>query len=793
MRKFLSFFAICLMVSSMFAAPPQAFRYQAIVRDLNGEVVANRDNIRVQVIIQQGSIEVYREEHAVRSNDLGMIHLRIGEPNAGIPPSGQFDQIDWGADRHFIQLRINVPNEAGTLTGWANLQRAELLSVPYALFAANAGGLDLNLTNRVIPFYDATQENLVDSRLSQIGDTIVISGGGTLRIGNYIFPAETGTPGQTLVLSTTADSLIWADGGGGGGDYWVSGGAGNNHLRNTTPGNVVVGSPTAFPARTNARLLVNDGDIGIGGTFAIASPPAHNFSFTLGHGNILGGTTTEETFLLGSRNVAAGTPHVSILGAGNQFLEPVPTNHMGVLIGTYNTTTAADNILIGRSNESTHANVIAFGTDLRPSQNSIFIGSGIQEDRDHSNTNNIVMGHNIEMNDVRSAISNSILIGNNLNDWDILLDGSEGLSANRTIAIGNDINPHNRGVRLSAGHYTINIGNRISTSSQRSINIGQDIRSDFDGILATDQNPTIAIGRNITFPTNYVYISGTSPSGSIQRNFIDHEGTIVLGTNFPGLYPGVLGRTDDLLMVGFNGNLRASPRPRFVVGGYSTFANVITPYSFIPQQPRTPIHFLYIDDFANAYFGFTGAAMTDIISSAPFELFAGGGTGNPASGQASGGTIFARQFVGLSNPATISDRELKTNIRPIGERLRSDDAPRFAPRSAVPSAESRFTRTLFSEALHGIRVYAYNYDFAAADQREQIGFMAQNILPYFPHLVQTHGDIYMVVQSGLIPILWSISQDQQTQIEELQDEVSTLRDELAEIRYLLNQLKNRND
>jgi len=486
---------------------------------------------------------------------------------------------------------------------------------------------------------------------------------------------------------------------------------------------------------------------------------------------------------------------------------------MGVLIGTYNTTTAADNILIGRSNESTHANVIAFGTDLHPSQNSIFIGSGIQEDRDHSNTNNIVMGHNIEMNDVRSAISNSILIGNNLNDWDILLDGSEGLSANRTIAIGNDINPHNRGTMTFAGHYTINIGNRISTSSHRSINIGQDIRSNFPGVLGADANPTIAIGRNITFPD----ATPLPPPGGIgfPGRPIEHSGTIIIGTSHPTNYPNPLGQPgfswfpDAPPIISTHTGppphspnaffIPAGPRPRFVVGGYATWPRQMSgPTEGRPNLGNDiPVHFIYIDDFANVYFGFTNTGpMTEggIISSYPFRSgsqMAPLPAGGMPAGSITGGTLFARQLVALEQVAVPSDRSLKTNIVSIRDRVQPTET---SSRRRSPSSNIRFSETLFSGALSEINLYSYNYNFAAADPREQWGFMAQDVLPHFPHLVTTFdGETLSMTYAGFIPILWTINQDQQTQIEELQDEVSTLRDELAEIRYLLNQLKNRND
>jgi len=745
MRKILFFLALCAMTCSLFAVPPQAFRYQAVVRDNTGAVVANTDmDVRVNILRESSPgtfVTISAEDHTTRSNAFGMINLEIGRGTHF--SDSPFDEIDWGAGAHHVQLQIDI----GGSGAHVNLGAVELLSVPYALFAANAGA------------------------------------------------------------TGSADS------------YWERSG---NQLRNINPGTVFVGGgtyPDPFPAATTARFHVG-GSIGIQDSFLINVPVGNSFAIGAGN-NII--ASSENVFVLGVGNRVTEGENVLIIGENNRITGDGDDweNYMAILIGRNNEVEshALDNILIGTSITSDADSAIALGSDLLPSRNSIFIGRDI-ESEDPGDFLNIAMGHGITMYPTPAGVNpvrESILIGNN-----IASPGApHSFAANRTIAIGNDIHPHGGASPLSptGGHGSINIGNEITTRSIRSINIGDSITAE---VPATVQR-TIAIGHNITFPaTTGIPFAGRA---------INHDGAIVIGTSFPGRFPNTLGTTSVENVPGAMMTLTTAPRPRFVVGGTTTWQDafgtnwpteqgqtgfehgggMVGPFP-IPGGPQLDfqtgaiantspreVHFLYIDDFANAYFGFWGPAITNIVRAPRPDANTAFNIPHPQMPENqnlvhTGGTIFARQFVGLLAPATISDRELKTNITPIRDRMRSSDteaeevARRRAP--AAPD-ENQFTETLFARALSSINVYAYHYNFAAADTREHWGFMAQDVMQYFPQVVQsTDGEILMMVYEGFIPILWQISQDQQIQITELQEEVSSLRDELTEIRKLLNQLMN---
>ena len=129
----LSFFVI-LFVTPFFAQAPQAFNYQGVARDLSGTPLPNQ-TIGLRMSILENSpngTEVYQETHNATTTDLGLFSLQIGNGNVTI---GVFEDIDWGSGSRFLQIEIDE-------NGGSNFQligTSELLSVPYALFAENAG------------------------------------------------------------------------------------------------------------------------------------------------------------------------------------------------------------------------------------------------------------------------------------------------------------------------------------------------------------------------------------------------------------------------------------------------------------------------------------------------------------------------------------------------------------------------------------------------------------------------------------------------------------------------------
>jgi hypothetical protein len=70
----------------------------------------------------------YQETHALTTNELGLFAATIG---AGTAVQGTFTSINWAQTTKFLQVEVD------TGSGWITMGNQQLMSVPYALYAAN--------------------------------------------------------------------------------------------------------------------------------------------------------------------------------------------------------------------------------------------------------------------------------------------------------------------------------------------------------------------------------------------------------------------------------------------------------------------------------------------------------------------------------------------------------------------------------------------------------------------------------------------------------------------------------
>ncbi|MCD6566247.1 MAG: collagen-like protein [Bacteroidales bacterium] len=123
----------------LFSQAPQGFNYQAVARDGDNSVLKNTA-LDVKIGLLQDSETgtlVWEEIHSVTTTDLGLFTLTIGDitaTNSG-GTAATFADIDWTLGSYYMKVEVN---DGG---GFADMGSAELLSVPYALFAeeGNAG------------------------------------------------------------------------------------------------------------------------------------------------------------------------------------------------------------------------------------------------------------------------------------------------------------------------------------------------------------------------------------------------------------------------------------------------------------------------------------------------------------------------------------------------------------------------------------------------------------------------------------------------------------------------------
>lgn len=138
MKTLVLFLQMSLVSLWLMAQTPNAFNYQAVVRNTSGDLMTNA-TIGVQVSLLEGSANgtvVYTETFNTVTSQFGGIDLQIG---TGTVTSGQFSNIDWG-NATGIWMRVSIDPTGGA--SYTQISNTQLLSVPYALYAARAADLE---------------------------------------------------------------------------------------------------------------------------------------------------------------------------------------------------------------------------------------------------------------------------------------------------------------------------------------------------------------------------------------------------------------------------------------------------------------------------------------------------------------------------------------------------------------------------------------------------------------------------------------------------------------------------
>lgn len=141
-----------LMACLMMAQAPAAFKYQAVIRDHSGNLLADQ-NVELRIDILKGAVDgtaVYSETHSTMTNQFGLVTLEIGSGTT----TDDLSAVLWDADSYFLKIWVDG-SEIGT---------SQLLSVPYALHARTVdmllekGDTPCSAANRGAIRYDSNED-----------------------------------------------------------------------------------------------------------------------------------------------------------------------------------------------------------------------------------------------------------------------------------------------------------------------------------------------------------------------------------------------------------------------------------------------------------------------------------------------------------------------------------------------------------------------------------------------------------------------------------------------------------
>lgn len=193
--KYLLIFCLSLSTTVLFAQAPQAVNYQAVARNADGQALADSELlVKVSIFANEpdGTL-MWEEEHIVDTDAFGLFTLNIGEGNnTGNGNSPTFALINWGVTSYFLSIEVDPGS------GYEFLGVSQLVSVPYALYANEAGNVsDAEIT-------EFTSEN----------QTITITEGGeafNLDLGPMLDAALNGTSISLFELNDTELSIVEGD------------------------------------------------------------------------------------------------------------------------------------------------------------------------------------------------------------------------------------------------------------------------------------------------------------------------------------------------------------------------------------------------------------------------------------------------------------------------------------------------------------------------------------------------------------------------------------------------------
>jgi uncharacterized protein (TIGR02145 family) len=361
MKKIITLFIALFITVSSFGQAPDKMSYQGVIRNSSNALVINQ-TVGMQISILQGgdlanpgTTISYVETQTPTTNANGLVSLEIG---AGTAVTGSFAGINWANGPYFIKTETDPSGG----TSYSITGTTELMSVPYALYAANGissvQASDITTNNAKIGFTDA----LVSANATVVANTAKVGQTPGATAGDMQYWDGT----AWVIVPTTAKQgvslqLI------GGIPSWVSG------PLISAPGAVIIGTATAADAQATVSFTApsNDGGSPITNYTATSSPG--NIIRTLtqsGSGTILvPGLTngTAYTFTVTATNavgesaasdasnsvtpIVPQVPNAPIIGiatAGNTQATvsfTAPSNDGGSAITSYTATSSPDNII----------------------------------------------------------------------------------------------------------------------------------------------------------------------------------------------------------------------------------------------------------------------------------------------------------------------------------------------------------------------------------------------------------------------------------------------------------------
>jgi uncharacterized protein (TIGR02145 family) len=327
------------------AQAPQGFNYQATVRNNSGDLILNT-NVYFKFNVIQGSetaVPIFTETHYVPTDDLGQVNLVIGQGTAN---TSTFSELDWSLGSYYLGIELDTGN------GYVAMGTTQLLSVPYALYAANSGN------SATTPWsFDPTNDNIsydkkvvIGSLTNQNVPPLEVYGtntGGSSSTANFI---RSRYRNNTLLFTTSEDDN----------NYLGSIGLIEAGENNAWPNSFTIGINDGLQWYNPLRIYYNNQATRLGfGSDSYTDPNNFgNSSLSLGFNSFATGNFSST---LGVENEAIGDSSTAI-GAGN-----LAAASGAIVLGIDSAATGDNSTAIGLNSNASGSGSTAIGLNSNAS------------------------------------------------------------------------------------------------------------------------------------------------------------------------------------------------------------------------------------------------------------------------------------------------------------------------------------------------------------------------------------------------------------------------------------------
>jgi hypothetical protein len=163
-RKFIGFFLATFLfsISYVTAQAPLGFNYQGVALTNAGTPVSSKKiSLRIGLIeLQQLGAIKYQEIHNVNTDAYGQFSVIIGNGQA---ITGKMVDVQWSKFPYYMKVELDLDGGSA----FVFVGTSQLLSVPYALYANNAGAASISV--------DSLKLDIATIKLTQKGDSIVLN------------------------------------------------------------------------------------------------------------------------------------------------------------------------------------------------------------------------------------------------------------------------------------------------------------------------------------------------------------------------------------------------------------------------------------------------------------------------------------------------------------------------------------------------------------------------------------------------------------------------------------------